>query len=188
MLNRQLVAPALAQNQRALNELETLARPSPSVGIEQADSHNLRGQILQRQGSPAALAQYREAYQLYEALERTEHVGHPPKLTQRFGDLVITLAYYVRSVPGNADARRLLNQAAESYFQLGREIAETGSPSEAEIVAVYLSDIWASFDELMRGPFDDAYQHLRRRLEERAAVQAAPGAAAPAGEPAGRIP
>src|SRR5262249_8228013 len=49
---------AQSRSQEALDLLDALALPAPSLAIEQADAHNLRGRLLQPKDPRAAVAEY----------------------------------------------------------------------------------------------------------------------------------
>ena len=170
LLERQQPARALEQNDRAFGILQALARPAISIGTEQADNHTLRGRILESQDALEALDAYRKSYVMFEALERREHVGHPPRFQLRFVDLILNLAGFVHQRPKLEDARRILLQAAESYLKLGREVALSGSRSEVDDAIKNVSQLWRGLAERERRHLVGQYQDLQRQLQKRAAA------------------
>ena len=106
-------------NAKALALLDNLLRPSPSFGIEQADTFNLRGRILQDEGSAAeAIGEYRRSFDLFRDLEKGG-VDRLPGFHIRFGDLLANLAMLAGTRPDNRDAQRLLDDAVGYYADLG---------------------------------------------------------------------
>jgi tetratricopeptide (TPR) repeat protein/energy-coupling factor transporter ATP-binding protein EcfA2 len=171
---RQQTAGALAQNDRALAILDTLSRPAMSVGIEQADSHTLRGRILESRNAKQAVDAYRQSYLIFEALERREHVAHPAGFQLRFVDLLVNLAGFVEQRQALTDARRLLIQATESYLRLAREIARSGTHAEADDALENMTRLWQGLPAGDRRDFDALYQDLQRQLQKRVATPQAP--------------
>ena len=85
--------------------LDELVRPAPSLGIEQADAHNLRARILHSQGSPEREAEYREALRLFQSLAGADEAARHPAFHQRYTDLLMNLSAFRRDRP-NADSAR----------------------------------------------------------------------------------
>ena len=137
----------MRQNERALATLQSLAHPAPSVAIVQADGYTLKGRILEAGNPAAAFEAYMHAYRLFEALERREHIGHPQEFEWRFVDLLVNVAAFVRARPTLENARALLQQAAESYFRMAREIALSGTPSEVQSVNRNATRLWQQIAE-----------------------------------------
>jgi hypothetical protein len=72
------------------------------------------------------------------------------------------------------DARRLLMQATESYLRLAREIALSGSRSEADDALANLTRLWQGLSARERRDLDAQYQELERQLKRRVATPQAP--------------
>jgi tetratricopeptide (TPR) repeat protein/energy-coupling factor transporter ATP-binding protein EcfA2 len=172
--DRQQPERAIELNDRALGIFEELSRPAMSVGIEQADSHTLRGRLLESRNPRQAYFAYRRSYQMFESLERREHVSHPSDFQRRFVDLLVNVAVFARQRGAPVDARRLLVQATESYLRLGREVAFSGSPSEVDLTVDYLSTLWQELAEPERKELLEPYTELRRQLQKRVAAPQAP--------------
>jgi tetratricopeptide (TPR) repeat protein len=105
-------------NAEAVRLLDDLVRPSPSLGIEQADAFNLRGHILQAAGSGDAAREYRQALDLYKDLERGG-ADRLPGFHQRFGDLLTNVASLASAQLNNGDAQRVFDDAVGYYADLG---------------------------------------------------------------------
>lgn len=180
---RQQPQRALEQNDRALAVLDMLSRPALSVGIEEADSHTLRGRLLEPRNPRQAYYAYRRAYQMFESLERREHVSHPSDFQRRFVDLLLNLAVFARQRGAPADTRPLLVQATESYLRLGHEVARSGARSEVDITADYLSRLWQQLGERERKDLIAPYTELQRQLQKRVASPQASPTVIPGREP-----
>ena len=93
-------------------------RPSPSLGVEQADAFNLRGHILQAAGSSDAAREYRRSLELFQDLEKGG-ADRLPSFHFRFGDLLANLGGFARTHLNNNDAQRLLDDGVSYYADLG---------------------------------------------------------------------
>ena len=165
-----------ARTSARLATLQSLAHPAPSVAIVQADGYTLKGRILEASNPAAAVDAYMQAYRLFEALERREHVGHPPEFEWRFVDLLVNVAAFVRSRPTLPNARALLQQAAESYLRMAREIALSGTPSEVQSVNRNVTRLWQQIAEPDRRALAEPYRELQRQLQKRSADPQSPPA------------
>src|SRR6185295_914252 len=79
---------ARQRSSQALDLLDELARPAPSLGVEQADAHNLRGLILQSEGSGDAEREYRASFEAFAKLATDRDPPPVPEFHLRFGDLL----------------------------------------------------------------------------------------------------
>ena len=123
-------------------------RPAPSLGIEQADAHNLRGRILQSERSPDAPREYRLSLELFTDLAKTHDAGRRPEFHQRFGDLLMSLASYRRDRQNDDTARRLLYDGVTFYVDLGRRALE--SVGTAELPSDVTAEVKDVLDNLSR--------------------------------------
>jgi len=161
---RGLVDEAADHNAKALSLIEELALPAPSLGIEQADAHNLRGLILQSRGSREAAGEYRLALVVFENLARNVNVIQRPEFHLRFGDLLLNLATLCRRQSDTAAARAVLSDAVGFYAALGRSAAATGSRPAAESVLDNLSRLMPELTDADRRIFAAPYQSLQQQL------------------------
>ena len=115
------LAAAQTSNDRALVVLDDLVRPAPSLGIELADAHNLRGRILQMQQDPKAWTAYRRSLDIYQDLEREgwRRSCRPTTSGSAIFSRNLASAQEGRT---DADARRLLSNAVAFYRELGHAI------------------------------------------------------------------
>ena len=156
---------AADSNRRAMELLDELAQPAPALGIEHADTHNLRGLILDRQGDmTGALAEYGAALQAFQALAQSADVAPLPDLHQRFGDLLDNLARRSRERP-SPDARDLLFDAVRSYVQIGERALSAGLAGPANIVVEKLTDLQVAEQDRARvSALRDGLQLKLRRV------------------------
>lgn len=157
---------AASRNAQALALLDDLLRPTPSLGIEHADAHSLRGRILASAGSPEAEAAYRESLQLFQALDSDPGARHLAAYHQRFGDLLLNLAALVRE-GGSDRGRRLLGDAVTHYVAQGNASLDSGGRDDARLVVENLSRLLPELPERDKATVTDAYRGLERRLAER---------------------
>jgi tetratricopeptide (TPR) repeat protein len=163
-------AQALQNSTRALGLVDELARPAPSLGIEQADAHNVRARILQSRGSPEAVNEYRQAVTLFQALDASQDLMRRAEFHERFGDLLLNLASLCRERGSAAiDARRVLSDAVDFYVALGRRAVASGSRAQAQTVLENLSRLTSELPERDRDTFTKHYQDLQQTLRGGAA-------------------
>jgi hypothetical protein len=130
----------------------------------------LRGHLLQIQHSPAALADYREALQLFKDAAEGINPGTLRDFHQRFGDHLLNLASMRRERPADQASRRILSEALVFYLTLGENAAADGDRAQAAYVVDNLSLVSGVRDL----PEIDRRQ-LRARLQSlQQAVQALP--------------
>lgn len=158
---------ALARNTQALDRIESLARPAPSVGIERADSYNLRGRILHGGRASDAVAQYRRALDLYIALARDEETRGFPEFHQRTGDLLVNMALLGAERPRVAGSAGLLEDGLRFYVGLMARAAESGTPAEARSVLDTVARLTPELTGMPAELLGEAISRLRARLDAR---------------------
>jgi tetratricopeptide (TPR) repeat protein len=152
---------AMRSSARALELIDELARPAPSLGIEQADAHNLRGRLMQ--SSPAdATNQYRQSLELFKRVARIPEATRRPDFHLRVGDLLLNLATLCRDRQDTDDARRVLSEAVDFYVALGRKAAADRNHVEARTVLENLSLLMSELSERDRRAFTPIYQNLQQ--------------------------
>ena len=123
-------ADAEMRNRRATALLTNLARPAPSLGIELADTHNLRGAIVQAERRAEAERSFEESLDLFTDLSSVPALLRMPAFHQRFGDLLVNLSLLAQSGASNADAR-VTNRAIDAYLGVATRIADSGDAAQA---------------------------------------------------------
>jgi tetratricopeptide (TPR) repeat protein len=157
------------RNAQALALVTKLSRPAPSLSIERADSHNLRGRILQTTQPALALAEYRQALQMYQTVDAQEQASRLPDFHQRYSDLLVNLAFLVREGPFVGGAPRLLGEAVDYYLTVATRTAETGTPDEARGVLTTLSSVVPLLPEPNRSTADVVFKKAETSLRRTAA-------------------
>jgi tetratricopeptide (TPR) repeat protein len=165
---RGLPGPARQSNERARALLEDLARPAPSLDVDLADVHTLRGQLLEQESVEAALEEYEEALRIFERLDNERSVRRPAEYHQRFGELLSRLAVLVADHGRIARARTVLARALAHYLSIGERIADSGAPSEARALLDNMSRVMPELQDRDRPAVDKRYQELEPRLRARA--------------------
>ncbi|MQA30753.1 MAG: hypothetical protein GEU82_13105 [Luteitalea sp.] len=146
--------------------MNELAGPAPSLGIEQADAHNLRGRILQSERSAAAVTEYRQAFTLFQALAGSDEAAGRPDFHLRYADLLSNLAALRRERPNDNEPRQLLSDALTSYIAFGLR-QHAGEAREASAVLETLSELMPALSEADRALFSEPYDQLQRQVRSR---------------------
>ena len=152
------------RNGRAQELLDELARPAPTLGVERADAHTLRGHILQPLAPAAAMAEYRTALIAFEDLARAGDIARVRDFHLRFGDLLANLGALTRQRPELDTAERLLSDAASAYVSLGERALAAGLAAPAATIVQNLSEISASFADRDRRRVAALSEDLARKL------------------------
>lgn len=157
---------AQARNDRALQLLEDLMQPVPSLGIEHADGHTLHGAILEGTDTRSAVKQYHEAIDLFDGLASGTDAASLPAFHERYGNLLQDLAQFATAHP-NGDVPKLLGAAVTTYVAIGVRAAQSGHIEDAQRVAATLADALATMSERDRASAAKALDDLRTRLPKR---------------------
>lgn len=155
-----------SRNGQALALLDDLLRPAPSLGIEHADAHNLRGRILASARSAEAESAYQESLKLFDELDRDPAARRLATFHQRFGDLLLNLAALAKD-GGSDRSRGLLADAVTHYVAHAEASLEAGARVDAQLVFDNLSRLLPELDERGKRTVIDPYRRLERRLAER---------------------
>lgn len=155
-----------SRNGQALALLDDLLRPAPSLGIEHADAHNLRGRILASARSAEAESAYQESLKLFDELDHDPAARRLAAFHQRFGDLLLNLAALAKD-GGSDRSRGLLADAVTHYVAHAEASLEAGARVDAQLVFDNLSRLLPELDERGKRTVIDPYRRLERRLAER---------------------
>ena len=112
----------------------------------------------------AARREYAEAFALFDEMLGDSRLGRMPEFHQRFGDLLLHLAAFPPAGSGAAEARRLLERAANRYAEVARSIASGGSPDDVRIAFDSLAALLPGLPTPVRGRLETSREELRRRL------------------------
>jgi tetratricopeptide (TPR) repeat protein len=154
------------RNEQALELLDDLLRPAPSLGIEHADAHSLRGRILASARSAEAESAYRESLKLFDELDHDPAARRLAAFHQRFVDLLLNLTALVRD-GGSDRARGLLTDAITHYIAHAEASLAAGARVDAQLVLDNLSRLLPELDDRDKRVIMDPYRRLERRLAER---------------------
>jgi tetratricopeptide (TPR) repeat protein len=130
---------AVQYSDRAVELMNLLARPAPALVIEQADAHNLRGRLLDAEGSQDAIDEYRVALQTYTALYRGIDPASLGDFHLRFGDLLLNLAASRQAHRGADGAARIWSDAIKFYLSLGQQAVAANARGEAQNILANLT-------------------------------------------------
>jgi hypothetical protein len=162
---------ALRHSGRALTLLRALARPAPSLAIDEADAHNLRGWILEERDWRQAIEEYRTALEQYRRLVDDDLAWRLQPLHRRFGDLLHNLTYLSARPASPADARLLLDDALSTYLAIASQVVAAGSRSEAgyahDTVSRLVPELPASVNREVAGQYRNLETRLREMVEAR---------------------
>jgi tetratricopeptide (TPR) repeat protein len=151
---------ARARSQQALDLLDALALPAPSLGIEQADAHNLRGQLLQATDARAALAAYQEAVEIFEKLSKIHTSRFSAVFHQRYDDLLLSLANLGKE-SRDAAVHALLVRAVKGYLDMGHASLTSGFVADAQLALGNVSSLLPDLSEPDRAGVMKSYRTLQ---------------------------
>jgi tetratricopeptide (TPR) repeat protein/energy-coupling factor transporter ATP-binding protein EcfA2 len=172
LLDQQVLEPAEGSSQRALGLLDDLARPAPLLGVERADAHSLRAQILQARGSPAAIAEYENALNDFIDLARTTDAADFLPFHRRFSDLIRTLSSPAQ--PRTAAFAGLLANALREYVAVGERALAGGQTRTVAIVVERLGRLLPPALPLVsrddRQALNERWEVLQKKAGEKSQV------------------
>jgi tetratricopeptide (TPR) repeat protein len=154
---------ATARSRQALDLLDALALPAPSLGLEQADAHNLRGRLLEARGPSGALAEYRQALEGFERVWQDTNAHYLAPVHQRYQDFLINLAHLSRGSQDGA-VHALLLRAMTGYIDLAQRSLAAGSVADARLVLENISDLLPELAEPDRKAITKSHLALQERL------------------------
>jgi tetratricopeptide (TPR) repeat protein len=157
---------AKARSQQALDLLAELALPAPSLGIEQADAHNVRGLLLQNHDPRGALAEYRRALDIYQSRWRDNSAHIVKRVHERYQDLMLNLARLSRDSRDPAP-HALLMEAITGYLDLAQASLESGSVADTRLVLENVANLLPELTERDRTTIMKPLQTLQERLAAR---------------------
>jgi hypothetical protein len=162
---------AQQRNGQAFALIESLARPPASLSIEQADAHNLRGQILDVGGWREALNEYRQSLAIFRRLEKDPRARLLVDFQYRFYDLLASLAILHQQYPDNDEVHEVLIEAAYYHLSLAEQIASSGTPAEARRLVETVASLMPVLLDDDRERLGPMYEALQSKLAARAAAK-----------------
>ena len=157
---------ASLRSRQAIDLITALARPAPSLAIERADAHTLRGMILEARNDAESDEAYERALELFAEIETAPAVLRMSLFHERFGDLLINLALRARA-PGQAVSGRLLSRAVDQYATVARQILDSGAPSQMRVVVDTIAAVVPELGDRDRLRLAEIQEELRRALSTR---------------------
>jgi hypothetical protein len=155
------------RSRQAVALMTELARPAPSLAIERADAHTLRGMIVQAQNVEEAAQAYEDALDLFTEMQTSPAALAMPTFHVRFGDLLINLAALARESGAGGASRRLLARGLTVYTELAQRLAGAGAVSEARVALETLTRVGPELDERDRSRLIAIQEQLRRVIDGR---------------------
>jgi hypothetical protein len=131
---------AKQNNLLALNLIEDLAAPAPSLNIKLADIHNIRAQILEVQDPKEALKNCQQSMDILEHLKDRQDFRQPLGLQQALGDL------------------------GYNYAELADRALKLGSLTDARAAADNLSRLLPDLADQDRDALSKHYEQLRSKI------------------------
>ena len=157
---------ASLRSRQAIDLITALARPAPSLAIERADAHTLRGMILEARNVAESDQAYARALELFAEIASAPAVLRMPLFHERFGDLLINLALRERAPGQNRDGR-LLSRAVDQYAAIARQILTAGASSEMRVVVDTIEVVAPELGDRDRLRLAAIQEELRRALTAR---------------------
>ena len=155
---------AKARSQQAIDLLDDLARPAPSLGIERADAHNLRALILAERQPDAALAEYERAVDDFERLARDPYASRLAEFHLRFGELLLNLSDLTDRGAKLGRGRALLARAVGGYLARTAAAFDAGSVADAPAALENVAQLLPELPEPERSRITKSYEALRDRV------------------------
>jgi tetratricopeptide (TPR) repeat protein len=157
---------AKARSLQALDLLDELALPAPSLSIEQADAHNLRGQLMQAQDPRGALAEYRQALEIYQSRWRDHTAHNVARVHERYQDFLLNLARFGRNSRA-PEVHALLLGAIHGYLDQGQASLESGSVANTRLVLENVSNLLPELAERDRAAIMKPLRTLQESMAAR---------------------
>lgn len=163
-------------NRRAIDKFELLAEPVPSLSLEIAHARDLRGLILQSQGSrDEADAAYQQSIEMFQRLDgRTNSIEYH----LRFGQALFNLGALRRDKKQLRSAAELFSRAVTQhlsansppdlgydYWLLALVQLDLGETTKARAAAENLSRLIPLLTEPVKSTLDKEYASLGKQLK-----------------------
>ena len=154
---------AQSRSQQALDLLNALALPAPSLAIEQADAHYLRGRLLEAQDPRAAVAEHRQAFDIFQKLWRDTTARYSAPAHQRYQEFLLHLVRFANVRP-DTEVHALLMRALTAYLEFGNASLTSGSPADTRLVVENVSNLLPQLPERDRAEIVKSHSALQARL------------------------
>lgn len=128
-LDLQQFDPAEQRNRQALLLIEELAMPTLSLGMELANAHNLRCQMLGSHGSGGAETECQQSFDILNQLAKIQASRDRPEFQRLFRDL----GYNYLDLATNYLASGSVAQAQSALDKLSRVLPDIGEPDRSHL-------------------------------------------------------
>ncbi len=163
-------------NRKAIEKFELLGEPVPSLSLEIAHAHDLRGRIFESQGSGAeAEREYEQSIDLFQRLDGRTNSS---EFHLRFGEALFNLGALRRDKKQLRSAVALFSRAVTQhlsansspdlgydYLLLALVQLDLQDVTEARVSAANLSRLLPSLTEPDKSTLDKQYTGLRDKLK-----------------------
>ena len=156
---------AAARNDRALALITELARPAPSLAIERADAHNLRGVILQARNMASAERAFQESLDLFREMDAAPGALAMRQFHIRFSDLLLNLALLVGQPGASANSRALLSRGLDQYAAIAKRAVASGDRAQARVIYETLATVMQELAPADRSRLLPIQEQLARVME-----------------------
>lgn len=143
LLDQEQFDLAQQRNREALNLLEELARPTLSLGMELANVHNLRCQMMGSGRSREAETECQQSFDILNQLAKTEALRNRPEF------------------------QRLCRDLGYNYLDLARHVLAS-DPALAQRALTHLSSLLPNISEPDRSSLTKYHLELQERIVDRA--------------------
>jgi tetratricopeptide (TPR) repeat protein len=145
LIDENRLGPASENNHEALDLIEELVSPPPSLGLERAKAHMIRGWILQSQGSREAQREDQRSLELLESMKKSPDSS------------------------GHSEFHVMYMNLAENYLDLAEESLKSGSVTDAREALDSFAQVISEVPEPDRSSLEKSYHALRNELHDRIA-------------------
>ena len=157
---------AKARSRQSLDLLAELALPAPSLSIEQADAHNVRGSLLAARDPRGALAEYRIALEMYESRWRDHSAHNLNRVHERYQEFLLNLAHFSRD-SRDPSPHALLLRAITGYLDLAQAKLESGSVADTQLIVENVSKLLPELTDRDRATVTKSLRTLQEGLAVR---------------------
>jgi hypothetical protein len=157
------------RSRMALGLMDSLTRVAPSLEIERADAHKLRGLILQARAPQEAVLEYEQALDMFEPLLGDRDLQRLPEFHRRYADLMLSLAAFPKGKKDSERARQLLTQAIALYAQMTGGVVASGTKAAVENTAETIARVLPGLPAADQAALSDHSPQLQRKLAENGA-------------------
>ena len=143
LLDQEQAEQAVQSNRRALELMQELASPPPSLAMQMVNARSLRCQILEAQGSPTAAGECQQSFDMLQALNQRQDSRNRSEILKLSRDL------------------------GYDYLDLARERRRAGAWAQAQSALENLGRLLPDLPEPDRSKLTQSYRELQQALHDR---------------------